>query len=174
MENNARYFEIVWGSQRAGTMLVPISTRLTPPEIAYILRDSEARLLLSSQHFADTVARLRAEMPDLPVLMLGSGGADDLATALATQPDTMIADATAGLSMLYSSGTTGQPKGIRPAPPASSEVEGPVPLAALAVYGAGMPPDGEMVYLSPAPLYHAAPLGWSSICLLYTSPSPRD
>ena len=90
MENNARYFEIVWGSQRAGTMLVPISTRLTPPEIAYILRDSEARLLLSSQHFADTVARLRAEMPDLPVLMLGSGGADDLATALATQPDTCL------------------------------------------------------------------------------------
>ena len=90
MENNARYFEIVWGSQRAGTMLVPISTRLTPPEIAYILRDSEARLLLSSQHFADTVARLRAEMPDLPVLMLGRGGADDLATALATQPDTCL------------------------------------------------------------------------------------
>ena len=163
MENNARYFEIVWGSQRAGTMLVPISTRLTPPEIAYILRDSEARLLLSSQHFADTVARLRAEMPDLPVLMLGSDGADDLATALAAQPGTMIADATAGLSMLYSSGTTGQPKGIRPAPPASPEVEAPVPLAALAIYGAGMPPDGEMVYLSPAPLYHAAPLAWSSI-----------
>ncbi len=62
--------------------------------------------------------------------------------------------------MLYSSGTTGRPKGVRPRAPDSDDIQAAVPLVGLAVMGAGMPADGSMVYLSPAPLYHAAPLGW--------------
>ncbi|WP_374407577.1 acyl-CoA synthetase [Pelagerythrobacter sp.] len=160
MENNALYLQLVWGSQRAGTMLVPVSTRLTAPEIGYILQDSGAKLLVTSAKFADVIEGVRRECPDLPTLVLGGEDGDDLAAALAAQPATPRADQHPGLVMLYSSGTTGRPKGIRPPPPATADVLAPNALVALATMGAGMPADGEMVYLSPAPLYHAAPIGW--------------
>ena len=160
MENNALYLQLVWGSQRAGTMMVPISTRLTAPEIAYILRDAGARLLVTSIECADVAGRLRTECPECEALVLGSGGEDDLEAALAAQDSAPIADPLPGQYMLYSSGTTGRPKGIKPRPPESDDVLAVNPLVGLAVMGAGMPADGSMVYLSPAPLYHAAPLGW--------------
>ena len=163
LENRIEYFTLIWGSQRAGTMLVPVSTRLTAPEIAYILRDSETRLLVTSTTYADVLAEIRNEMPDLVVLVVGDGGELDFTSALEQQPAKPIADQCAGVVMLYSSGTTGRPKGIRPAPPEDPDVEAAVPLMGLAVMGAGMPADGSMVYLSPAPLYHAAPIGWCSV-----------
>lgn len=159
MENNALYLQLLWGSQRAGTMLVPISTRLTAPEVSYILNDSGAKLLIASPAYSDVVDRLGEYGPTLPTLMAGTG---ELADALAAQPDTPIADQAPGTVMLYSSGTTGRPKGIRPPPPIDPDVQAVVPLVMLATMGAGMPSDGSMVYLSPAPLYHAAPLGWCS------------
>ena len=162
MENNALYLQMVWGSQRAGTMLVPISTRLTAPEIAYILADSEAKLLITTTKFAQVLADLPAAGAQIPTLVLGSGGADDLSAALAEQSDAPIADQSPGMIMLYSSGTTGRPKGIRPAPPEDPDILALNPLVMLATMGAGMPSDGSMVYLSPAPLYHAAPIGWCS------------
>jgi len=162
LENRIEYFTLIWGSQRAGTMLVPVSTRLTAPEIAYILRDSGAKLLITSTAFGPVLENLRSEVPDLPVLVMDGNGEEDFAGALAAQPAAPIADPRAGMVMLYSSGTTGRPKGIRPAPPADPDPQASVPLMGLAVMGAGMPADGSMVYLSPAPLYHAAPIGWCS------------
>ena len=100
MENNALFLQLVWGSQRAGTMMVPISTRLTAPEIAYILKDSGAKLLITSQKFADVLEGVRRECPDLELLVLGSDGAEDLAAALSAQPDTPVADQYPGLYML--------------------------------------------------------------------------
>jgi fatty-acyl-CoA synthase len=163
LENRIEYFTLIWGSQRAGTMLVPISSRLTAPEIAYIIRDAGTRLLVTSGYFAGVLADIRAELPDLDVLMLDAGDAEDFAAALAAMPDTPIPDQSAGMVMLYSSGTTGRPKGIRPAPPEDPDPQAMVPLIGLAIMGAGMPTDGSMVYLSPAPLYHAAPIGWCSV-----------
>ena len=162
LENRIEYFPLIWGSQRAGTMLVPVSTRLTAPEIAYILKDSEAKLLITSRAFDSVLPDVRTACPGLPVLQMGGQGEEDFAGALAVQPAAPIADQTAGLVMLYSSGTTGRPKGIRPKPPEDPDPTAPVPLVALASFGAGMPGDGSMVYLSPAPLYHAAPIGWCS------------
>lgn len=160
MENNALYLQLVWGSQRAGTMMVPISTRLTAPEIAYILEDAGVRLLLTSRQFDPVLTELRALCPECAFLVLGGEGDEDLAAALAAQPAEPIPDQSPGMYMLYSSGTTGRPKGIKPNPPPDAGVLTPNPLVGLAVMGAGMPADGSMVYLSPAPLYHAAPLGW--------------
>ena len=162
MENHPRSLELVWGSQRAGTMMVPVATRLTAPEIAYILEDSDSRLLVTSAAYAGVVAEVRKLLPDLPVLVMGGDDGEDLDAAIAAQPDAPIEDQAPGLTMLYSSGTTGRPKGIRPAPPPTDDVTAPVALMGLATMGAGMPADGSMVYLSPAPLYHAAPLGWCS------------
>ena len=162
LENRIEYFKLVWGSQRAGTLLVPISTRLTAPEISYILKDSGAKMLITSHVFDQVLPDIRNECPDLPVLLVGDGGAEDFDAALSVQPDEPIADQHAGLTMLYSSGTTGRPKGIRPAPPEDPDPQAPIPFLGLATMGAGMPTDGTMVYLSPAPLYHAAPLAWCS------------
>ncbi|WP_407876400.1 acyl-CoA synthetase [Qipengyuania nanhaisediminis] len=162
MENRIEYFPVLWGSQRAGTLLVPISTRLTAPEIAYIVNDSGARLLITSPHFDDVLPDIRRACPDIEVLVAGGQGEDGFDAALAAQPAEPIADQRAGATMLYSSGTTGRPKGIRPAPPEDPDPQAPIPFLGLATMGAGMPADGSMVYLSPAPLYHAAPLGWCS------------
>ena len=160
MENNVHYLQVVWGSQRAGTMMVPISTRLTAPEIAYILKDAGAKFLLTSTHYAEAIAGIRSECPDLPLLIVGGEGDEDYEAALAAQPSEPIADQAPGQYMLYSSGTTGRPKGVKPAPPEDDDILAINPLVGLAVMGAGMPADGSMVYLSPAPLYHAAPIGW--------------
>ncbi|MEC7742434.1 MAG: acyl-CoA synthetase [Pseudomonadota bacterium] len=160
MENNVHYLQVVWGSQRAGTMMVPISTRLTAPEIAYILKDAGAKFLLTSTHYAEAIAGIRSECPDLPLLIVGGEGEEDYEAALAAQPSEPIADQAPGQYMLYSSGTTGRPKGVKPAPPEDDDILAINPLVGLAVMGAGMPADGSMVYLSPAPLYHAAPIGW--------------
>lgn len=161
MENNIHYHAIYWASQRAGTVLVPVSTHLTAGEIAYILKDSDSRLLLSTSLFADRLEQL-AEMGEaLPQTIFGAPGANDAAAAFAAQPGTPIADQSTGRVMLYSSGTTGRPKGILPKPPEDADVQAPVPLMMLA-RGFGITGGEECHYLSPAPMYHAAPLGWST------------
>ena len=158
MENSARYYDMVWASQRAGTVLVPISTHLTAAEVAYILDDSDAKILVTTRKFDGLVEELRAAGTDLPTLTYG-GAAEE---TLAAMPSDPITDQQVGRNMLYSSGTTGRPKGILPAPPEDPSVEAATPLMGLATMGFQIKGDGSCIYLSPAPLYHAAPLGWST------------
>ena len=160
MENNIHYLPLVWGAQRAGTMLVPISTRLTAPEICYILQDADVGLLITSKTFDSVIEGIRGQCGGVDLLIVGGEGEEDYEARLSAQPSEPIPDQAAGQYMLYSSGTTGAPKGVRPAAPPTDDIEAVNPLVGLAVMGAGMPADGSMVYLSPAPLYHAAPLGW--------------
>ncbi|MEL7687136.1 acyl-CoA synthetase [Citromicrobium bathyomarinum] len=159
LENRPLYLEILWATQRIGAMLVPVSTRLTAPEIAYILEDAECSLLLTSRTYADVTQELARSMPDLRIVDVDS---DAFSAEVSGQSSQMVEDPVPGQYMVYSSGTTGRPKGIKPAPPPSEDITAPNPLVGLATMGVGMPADGSMVYLSPAPLYHAAPLGWCS------------
>ena len=159
LENRPLYLEILWATQRIGAMLVPVSTRLTAPEIAYILGDAECSLVLTSSAFADVTAQLATIAPGLETVDVDSAAFRD---GVNEHSPEMVEDPAPGQYMLYSSGTTGRPKGIKPAPPPSEDITAPNPLVALATMGVGMPADGSMVYLSPAPLYHAAPLGWCS------------
>ncbi|MEE9434431.1 MAG: acyl-CoA synthetase [Sphingorhabdus sp.] len=159
MDNCAEFFDIIWGAQRAGLRLVSISTRLTAPEMDYILEDSGARMLIASASLGETLDSLAGAKKLQRYI---SGGRRDgwasLADALAGMPDTPITDERSGVVMLYSSGTTGRPKGVHRPLPEDPDIAGPFLLAQLAQAAFGFT-DGS-IYLSPAPLYHAAPLGW--------------
>lgn len=149
LENNARFFEIVWAAQRAGLYYTCLSTRLATPEIAFILADSGARALIAS-----------IPVPaDLPVegLVVFAPGARDFVAERAAMPADPIADESPGNDMLYSSGTTGRPKGIRPPLPEDS-LNQTNPLTEFGRTSYGM--DANSIFLSPAPLYHAAPMRW--------------
>ena len=158
MENNARYFEFCWGAQRAGLYFTCISSRLTAAETAYIVRDCGARLVLTSDAMGTMARELAGLLDDgITLLVLGGGipGWTPAEPLLAAQPDTPIADEIAGGDMLYSSGTTGRPKGVK-VELAGDAIDAIRPLHNVTAKLYDMSP--EMTYLSPAPLYHAAPL----------------
>lgn len=157
LENRAEYFDIIWGAQRSGMICVAISCRLTAPEIDYILEDSGAQLLFTSEYLGETL-----DGPTSPAAryLVGSkrAGWQSYEDAVADMPETPIADQRGGTDMLYSSGTTGKPKGIRLPLPSEEDIAAPNALAMIAAGAFGFTQDS--VYLSPAPLYHAAPLRW--------------
>lgn len=155
LENRAEYFDIVWGAQRAGLIFVAISNRLTADEIAYILQDSGSRALFTSNYLASQIPGIQAQVPALAIINLDDAAA---VAAISAMPETPIADQRAGADMLYSSGTTGRPKGIRLPLPEDGDIAAPNALVNLAQAAFGF--GGDSIYLSPAPLYHAAPLRW--------------
>ena len=159
MENHPWFFCLTWGFQRSGVHYVGISSRLTPPEIAYILEDSGAKLLFGSAYLAETLDEVAKLAPAVPQLRLDSPGPLSAEDALAAMPATPIADERAGVDMLYSSGTTGRPKGVKIPLPEDPDIAQANALVGLTMMAFGIKPDS--VYLSPAPLYHAAPLRWS-------------
>ncbi|HMA90201.1 MAG TPA: AMP-binding protein [Burkholderiales bacterium] len=158
MDNNARYFEICFAAQRSGLLFTAMSTRLALQEAEYILRDCGAKAFIISASLAEAAAGLVERVPQL-ALRLSVGGAlpgyRRWEEAAGAQPRARIGDQSAGRDMLYSSGTTGRPKGIK-TELLDEAIDAPTPLLALARKLYGLGPDS--VYLSPAPLYHAAPL----------------
>ncbi len=155
MENHPWFFCLTWGFQRAGVHFVCVSSRLTAPELAYILEDSGSKLLFGSAYLAPLLDEAAALTPQVPQLRFG-GPAE---AALAAMPATPIADERAGTDMLYSSGTTGRPKGVKIPLPIDPAIDQTNVLVQLAMMAYGI--NAEARYLSPAPLYHAAPLRWS-------------
>jgi acyl-CoA synthetase (AMP-forming)/AMP-acid ligase II len=150
MENHPRFFEICWAAHNTGLLFVPISARLTVGEAEYIARDCDAKLIIASS--ALPAAALRAELGDAVLIMGVPGGFEDQAAEMPAHP---VADETRGAAMVYSSGTTGRPKGIAPVREAV-DIGMPPAVAAtlLRLYGF----DNATIYLSTAPLYHTAPL----------------
>jgi len=159
MENNARFFEVAWAAQRAGLYFVCVSTKLTAGEVEYILKDCGAKVFIASAAMGPLIDEVARLVPDLTLFAVGGthGAYADFEQARAGEPTTPIADESAGSDMLYSSGTTGRPKGVKPAL-SGGPIDAPNALQMMAQGLFGF--SGDSVYLSPAPLYHAAPLRW--------------
>ena len=159
MENHPAFFALCWAAQRAGLYYTAISYRLQEEEVAYIVEDCEAKVFITTYAQRDLAARLAGRLNVHRFMLNGTvEGFESWEEAVAPQPATPIADETEGADMLYSSGTTGRPKGIK------------VPLSGEPLGGAGgllgltqalYQMDENVRYLSPAPLYHSAPLRYN-------------
>jgi fatty-acyl-CoA synthase len=165
MENRLEFMEICWAAQRSGLYYTAISRYLTQAEIAYIVADCGAKIVITSPNCADVIAPLLGNTDTLFYIVdEPREGFRDWNEALAAQPATPIADEVAGTDMLYSSGTTGRPKGIKRASE-NKPIDTPNPfLRKLCADMCGM--TGDSVYLSPAPLYHAAPLRFNMMAII--------
>ena len=166
LDNNETFVELWWGGMRSGTYMTPINWHLTASEVEYLLADSQAKVLVFQERLAPVVAKALAAAPHILPLVVGDPesvfevpGVRSYEELVSAQPTGRIEPEAAGGIMFYSSGTTGKPKGIRP------------PLSG------GGPDDGKSLmryvgqrygvregarYLSPGPLYHSAPITWTT------------
>tara|TARA_R110002072_G_scaffold110785_5_gene238764 strand:+ start:6736 stop:8271 length:1536 start_codon:yes stop_codon:yes gene_type:complete len=158
MNNCPEYFFAAWGAQRSGLYYTPISTHLSTDEVEYIVGNCEARVLVVSYALREVARQIKDKLPGVHTWIMVGGveeGFEVFEDRLAEFPVTPLARELEGCVMLYSSGTTGYPKGIKNANPERDiGTPGPLELGILASFGICK----DTVYLSPAPLYHAAPL----------------
>ncbi len=159
MENTDRYLEVVWAAQRSGLYFTPINYHFNAEEVAYIVENCDASAFVTSVGLAEVANAVADLLPAAVETRLVVGGTlagyEPYEEAIAAYPAEPLAEELEGHAMMYSSGTTGRPKGIKyllERKPVGN------PTAALAGFQATYGIDADTVYLSPAPLYHAAPL----------------
>ena len=165
LENHALYFVLAWAAQRSGLYYTAISTRLGADEAAYIVENSTAQVFIGSDAVRDVAEEIVDRTPNVKLRLMIDGVSarhESYEERVAGYPTTPIADESEGTDMLYSSGTTGRPKGVLKAL-VDGEFGADPGVAAMLnlLYGA----TEESRYLSPAPLYHAAPLRFSMAVL---------
>jgi long-chain acyl-CoA synthetase len=154
--NQPVFVETLIACQRAGLRLTPVNWHLTADEAAYIVDDCEAKALVTTADLATLAEPCLSGAGGCKVALVAGAaldGFEPVEAAMADESDTPVADPTQGTTMLYTSGTTGRPKGVHRSARAAS--------AAASVNIAGYTEDGGDVHLCTGPLYHAAPLAFS-------------
>jgi long-chain acyl-CoA synthetase len=163
MENQPRFFEVLWAALRSGLYVTPVNAHLQAEEVGYIIDDCEAKAVISSGALTDILTAVDwRNLPNVDTrLATGSPvtGFESYEAGLAEFESTPLDEESAGATLLYTSGTTGRPKGVlRPRPQSKPGDLDPV----MTRFGAAFNIDGDSVYLSPAPLYHSAPILWTT------------
>jgi acyl-CoA synthetase (AMP-forming)/AMP-acid ligase II len=154
MENNSRFLEVVLAASVAGLYYTTISGHLKTTEIAYIINDSDSTVLVTSYAMKDIIGGLKESCPRLKHVLMINGNIDETESyekEIAGFPETPIPHCEPGRDMLYSSGTSGRPKGVI-AMEEHIETDGASMFVEFLDFGS------ETIYLSTAPLYHSAPL----------------
>ncbi len=157
LENHPRFLQICVAAMRSGIYFTAISYRLQEEEVEYIVNDCGAGVFITSKDRQSVVEKLVDKMPGIKQAYMLDGiiaGFESFEQTVVTMPTSCIPDESIGMSMLYSSGTTGRPKGVlKPLPEGEFGGDEGAGLFQM-LYGA----TSDSIYLSPAPLYHAAPL----------------
>lgn len=161
MENNLVFFEVVWAALRSGLYLTTVNQYLTGEEAAYIIDNSDSKVLITSNHLRDTAVELPSFCPAVERWLMVDGvveGYEAYEQVISDFPAENLAEEPAGSFMLYSSGTTGRPKGILKPLPTSLISDEKNVLGGIQKQLWNF--DENTVYLSPSPLYHSAPAGF--------------
>ena len=177
LENHPRFFVICWAAQRSGLYFTPISTQFQAEEVRYIADDCDATVLVTSEQCWPLIKSIRKQLPKIEkIIILSDSGADidpgvnsDLSDdvviwsdAITGLPQTPISDECEGAEMFYSSGTTGQPKGVKlphnggPLGTVAEMYKKRVELHKV---------NNDVRYLSTAPLYHSAPVRYNMMMM---------
>lgn len=158
-DNDPAVFEVYWAAMRSGLYLTAVNWHLAQAEVVYIIEDCGARALVVAASLAELAESVPTEELGIGVRLAFGGcvsGFESYEDALESASPAPLPAQPRGADMLYSSGTTGRPKGIKPALP-PREVDEPGD-ANTEFFGAAYGFNEDAVYLSPAPIYHAAPL----------------
>ena len=158
-DNGPEVFAFGLAAQRTGLYLTSISNKLSISDIAYVLADCGARMLVASDPYAEMACEaVQASGVDLFVWGKSTRATRSWSILAGGMPETPVGDERPGTDMLYSSGTTGRPKGVKfPLPEGGIDHRTPLMSMGESLYGMGP----NTVYLSTSPLYHAAPLRWA-------------
>ena len=162
-DNHIRYFEAYWAAIRSGLYFTTVNRYLTAEEAAYIVNDCGAKVLVVSEAVREVAIEMLPLISDCPVRLMFEtdvDGYENYETAVEGYEQVPLGDEPRGSLMLYSSGTTGKPKGIKR--PIDGSKIGDPDLIGSALVGGIFGMNQDSIYLSPAPLYHTAPLGFTT------------